>query len=51
MMFDKFRQALAGWPDDLLTAGLVITAAVLLLVALFAPPIGKLAVLAWALFP
>ena len=43
--------ALHGWPDELLTAGLLLTAGVLLLIALRGPVTLKAAALAWALFP
>jgi hypothetical protein len=50
-VFARLEASLKGWPDTALTAGLLVTAAVLVLVALFGPSLLKAATLAWALFP
>jgi hypothetical protein len=50
-MFARLEAALQGWPDQLLTAGLIVTATVLIMVGLFGPVLLKAAVLTWALFP
>lgn len=42
---------LRGWPDQAITIGLFAVAAVAVMVALFARPIVKPAVLAWMLAP
>lgn len=43
--------ALRGWPDELLTVGLLAVAGVLIVVALTGSPLVKAGTLAWAVFP
>jgi hypothetical protein len=50
-LFAQAEASLRGWPDDLLTVGLIVTATGLILVGLFGPTLLKAAVLAWVLFP
>lgn len=42
---------LRGWPDELLTVGLLTVALFLVIFALTAPATAKAAALAWVLFP
>lgn len=50
-LIKQVNDAFAGQPDTLLTVALIVVAAVLVLIALFAAPIVKAAALAWALMP
>ena len=43
--------ALHGWPDEVLTVALLITAGVLVLIALRGPTLLKAAALGWAVLP
>lgn len=47
----RLDAALSGAPNDLLTTGLLITAGVLILIALRGPALLKAAALGWAVFP
>lgn len=47
----RLEASLSGAPDDLLTTGLLITAGVLVLIALCGPALLKAAALGWAVFP
>ena len=47
----RLEASLQGAPDDLLTTGLLITAGVLIIIALRGPALLKAAALSWAVFP
>lgn len=50
-MIAKLETILAGWPDSLLTVGLIAAALVAIATAMFAPALAKAAVLAWMVAP
>lgn len=47
----QIEAALRGWPDELLTTGLILTAGVLLLIAWRGPVTLKAVALAYCIFP
>lgn len=47
----KANDAISGAPEQYIMIGLFVVAAVAILVAMFAPPIAKAAVLAWMVAP
>ena len=49
--FRKLEAGLAGWPDTLLTVGLLAVSCAGIAVALFGPRSVKALMLAWFLFP
>lgn len=50
-LISQLDRYLQGFPDAVLTAGLIIGAMIVLLVAFRSPPILKAAVLAWIIAP
>lgn len=55
MLVDRWRgtvsNAMEGWPDTALTVLLIGVAVLVVLIALYAPPLAKPAALAWLLLP
>jgi hypothetical protein len=51
MFVRQIDEYLSGWPDVLLTVGLLLAAAVAIWVALMGNPAGKAFTLAWMLVP
>jgi hypothetical protein len=50
-LFVRFEGALAGWPDTILSVGLIASGIALILLGLFGPRWLKLFVAAWVWFP
>jgi len=45
------KKKLEGYPDTAITAGLLVMAAVIVIVAVVGHPLVKAALLAWVIFP
>ena len=50
-LIERVEAWLRGWPESVLTAGLVLAALWLLYVAVAGSPLAKAAALAWSLAP
>lgn len=50
-LIKQFDKKLQGLPDKLLTSILLVSAAVIIIIALFSRPVLKAAVAAWVLAP
>lgn len=51
MLFQNLNRKLRGSPDSMLTALLMLVAAIAVLTAIYAQPATKAAVAAWFIFP
>jgi len=49
--YKKANSTIEGWPEEVLTAALVIAAIVAILVAMFGSPLMKGVVIAWIVLP